>query len=529
MEDREITVKKYKSIAQRVEEIQFWYHRIELPSGIVTPGTEPVHAAKYAIPDDLTGKRVLDIGAWDGYWTWEALKRGAKEVIAIDDFSDNIYTVNGANKDFPHRDWSGFDLCREALGFEEKRDETFKNMYWSNNKDQRVKRIEMSIYSIDAEEFNLGHFDIVFFFGTIYHLKHPMLALEKISAVCDDEIYIESAICDNYSPYRGGLGKGYKNNDMVTEFYPTDQYGDNDSNWWIPTLQCLGNMVNSAGFKGLRAWYLTTYPEHISECRGFVYGNKTGVINAGCDAMTRTEDERHKKRLSVAAIMSVPRLGFMDNLFCVMESLIPHNIPIQKIQGAFWGQCIERGIQTQIDIGADAILTIDYDTVFTAEDIGLLIKLMEEHPECDAIVPLQVGRSGMKGLLSLKTKSGQLMDRVPEPVLKQELAQICSGHFGLTLLRTSSLIKLPHPWFLDQPASDGQWGAGRIDADIGFWQKMERAGMKVFSANGVVLGHLELVVTWPDNALNPIHQAIPDYQKDHRPPADIWNINNTQK
>jgi len=506
-----------KTLTQRVADIPYWYHKIELPDGIVTPGWAPIDAAKYGIPDDLTGKRVLDIGAWDGHWTWEALKRGAKEVVAIDDFSDNLGSLTPEQRP----KWETFDLCREAFGFVRCDVDPKDNqplMYWHNDKNQWVRRIEMSVYDIEQ----LGRFDVVFFFGTLYHLKHPLKALEIISEICDGEIYIESAICDNFSPYRGGLDKGYPNNDMVTEFYPTDQYGSNKNNWWVPTLQCLGNMVESVGFKGLKAWYLTRKPQGVAECRGFVYGNKTGAENASCDAMTKTEDSGYKEKLNVAAVMSVPRLGFMDNLFCVFESVVPHNVPIIKMQGAFWGQCLERGIQTQIDTGADAILTVDYDTVFTSEDVGNLIRLMREHPEADAIVPLQVGRGGMKGLLSLKTKSGQLREWIPEPELKQELTRIYSGHFGLTLLRVSSLMKLPHPWFLDQPAPDGQWGAGRIDADIGFWRKMEQAGMTVYSANHVVLGHMELMVTWPNESLTPIYQTIADYQKKHLPPANVW-------
>jgi len=319
------------------------------------------------------------------------------------------------------------------------------------------------------------------------------------------------------------MDKGYPNNDMVTEFYPEGQYGGNINNWWVPTLQCLGNMVHSVGFEGIKAWGLTARPKGVPECRGFVYGSKTAAANIKCEALIAAETQQFKKKLNVAAVMSVPRLGFMDNLFCVFEGVVVHKIPVIKMQGAFWGQCLERGIQTQIDTGADAILTIDYDTVFTAEDVGNLIRLMTEHPEADAIVPLQVGRSGKMGLLSLKSKSGLLRERIPEPELREpELTKIYSGHFGLTLLRTSSIMKLPHPWFIDVPDLDGQWGQGRVDADINFWRKMEQAGMNVFSANRIVMGHLELVVTWPGMDLNPVYQTVNDYQKNFQPPVNVW-------
>lgn len=522
MEDQVNTVKKYKSIAQRVAEIPYWYHRIELPGGIVTKGWAPIDAAKYGVPDDLTGKRVLDIGAWDGYWTWEALKRGAKEVVAIDDFSDNL-----GNPDMPKRDWSGFDLCREAFGFVDKYDMGYKfqkNRY-RNNKQQVVNRIEMSVYEISEE---IEHFDIVFFFGTAYHLKHPLLAMEKISAVCDGEIYIESAICDDYSPYKGA-GKGYPNNDMVMEFYGHNQYGGNENNWWCPTLQCLGNMVDAVGFKGIQAWGLTGKPKNVAECRGFVYGSKTGAGNVNCSKLVEAENAGFRKQLSIKAVMSVPRLGFMDNLFCVIDGIVPHNINILKMQGVFWGECLERGMQTQIDAGADVILTIDYDTVFTADDVKNLIRLMHEHPEADAIVPLQVGRHGMQGLLTLKSKTGQDRKKIPVEEFNPELTKIYSGHFGLTMIRTEALMKLPHPWFIAKPGPDGQWGGHRVDADINFWRKMDKAGLNVYSANRVVLGHMELMVTWPDETMQAIHQTVKDYQETRRPPAEIWKQEESKK
>jgi len=511
-----------KTIAQRVKEVPYWYHRIELPDGTVTPGWAPIDASKYGIPDDLTGKRVLDIGAWDGYWTWEALRRGAKEVVAIDDFSDNLGMLKPEQR--PH--WETFDLCREAFGFtREIIDGSRRADSWMNESGQIVNRETMSIYDIndDSNGYCNSHFDIVFFFGTVYHLKHPLLALEKISQICDGEIYIESAICDDYSPYRGGMEKGYSNNDMVTEFYPENQYGNNVNNWWVPTLQCLGNMVKSVGFGNIKAWGLTTKPKSVAECRGFVYGSKIGAENQNCESLVSLETAQFKKQLNVAAVMSVPRLGFMDNLFCVFEGVIPYKIPVIKMQGAFWGQCLERGIQTQIDTGADAILTIDYDTAFSSDDVGYLLRLMTDHPEADAIIPLQVGRGGKMGLLSLKSKSGQLRERIPDAELRvPELTRIYSGHFGLTLIRTSSLMRLPHPWFLDVPGRDGQWGSDRVDADINFWRKMELAGMTVYSANRIVLGHLELVVTWPDKDLNPIYQPVSDYQKNFLPPQNVW-------
>jgi tRNA (mo5U34)-methyltransferase len=240
-----------EDLEKRVAAFPYWYHRIELPGGVTTPGWAPISADAYRIPEDLTGKRVLDIGAWDGYWTFEALTRGAEQVVAIDDFSDFV----GQLKEKDRKAWDNFDLCREALGYDE----------------DKCQRHEMSIYDLKPETF--GSFDIVFCFGVLYHLRWPMYAVDKISDICTGELFMESAVADDFSAYRGGLGKGF-GNEMVAEFYPNDEYGKNETNWWAPTLRCLGSMVKASGFETVRGWKLTENPSHISQCRGFIWGTK---------------------------------------------------------------------------------------------------------------------------------------------------------------------------------------------------------------------------------------------------------------
>ena len=128
---------KADEIKRQVDAFPYWYHKIELPGGVTTPGFAPLNADIYRVPADLTGKRVLDVGAWDGFWTFEALKRGAREVVAIDDFSDYLGSLDQSDR----KAWENFDLCREALGY----DETV------------CQRREFSVYDVSEEE--LGQFD----------------------------------------------------------------------------------------------------------------------------------------------------------------------------------------------------------------------------------------------------------------------------------------------------------------------------------------------------------------------------------
>jgi tRNA (mo5U34)-methyltransferase len=224
-----------------IDKIPHWYHKISLPGGITTPGLVPVNQNAYKIPENLTGMRVLDVGARDGYWTFEALKRGASQVVAIDDFSD--YQGD--------RPWKTFDLCKKAFGYT----------------DQECQRYDMSVYDIAEEK--LGKFDIVFFFGVLYQLRYPLLALDKLSAVCKHSLFVESAILDDYSPYRGGFEKGYQAQ-MVMEFYPNREYNSNGKNWWVPSMLVLANMVYAAGFSDVDFWKLADKPQDIAMCRGFI-------------------------------------------------------------------------------------------------------------------------------------------------------------------------------------------------------------------------------------------------------------------
>jgi protein O-GlcNAc transferase len=242
-------------IAEKIAAFPFWYHRIELPEGLITPGWAPLDPTAYQIPARLDGLRVLDVGAWDGYWTFEALKRGAREVVAIDDFSDYMGDLQESDR----KAWATFDLCRDALGYDER----------------QCRRIDMSVY--DVSEKILGRFDVVFCFGTLYHLRHPLLALDRLSAVCDGEIFVESAILDDFSPYRGGFGHGYAGGQSVMEFYPRDEYAGNHTNWFVPTVQAMMGLLDAAGFGECRGWKLTERPTALCYCRGFAHGRKVGT------------------------------------------------------------------------------------------------------------------------------------------------------------------------------------------------------------------------------------------------------------
>jgi tRNA (mo5U34)-methyltransferase len=119
-----------------------WWHSFELADGSVIRGVNSLEslkdrAAAFPIPQDLRGRRVLDIGAWDGWFSFEMERRGA-DVVAIDCFDNPRF--------------------REIHA-----------IYKS-----RVDYRQMDVYEITPQ--TVGRFDFVLFLGVLYHLKHPLLA-----------------------------------------------------------------------------------------------------------------------------------------------------------------------------------------------------------------------------------------------------------------------------------------------------------------------------------------------------------------
>jgi predicted SAM-dependent methyltransferase len=218
----------------------------------------------------------------------------------------------------------------------------------------------------------------------------------------------------------------------------------------------------------------------------------------------------------VGCAMSVPRLGFTANFFAWAKALLPMRIMPHSFEGAFWGQCLERTMASLVD-NHDVILTVDYDTFFTGADVAQMLLILANHPEVDAVAPVQA-RRGPEGtpLFWIKGKQALSREELSRPLLKVDTA-----HFGCTLIRCEPLRKLPHPWFLGQPNAEGKWEEGRIDDDIYFWQKWTGAGNSVYIAPRVQVGHGEYVNMILDDRAQLAYQSTADYRK-HGLPANAW-------
>jgi tRNA (mo5U34)-methyltransferase len=185
-----------------------FYHSFELPNGTRIEGCMPVEYLRdrwrrLGLPDQLNGKRLLDIGAWDGWFSFEAERRGA-EVTAVD-------CVEIAN----------FRTLHRHLG-------------------SRVDYRVLDFYELPRA--GLGQFDYVLFLGVLYHLKHPLLALEIVCELTREIAVVDSYIMDS------DTGRDATGSLPIMEFYEVDELGGHLDNWIGPTLGCLQAMLRSAGF-----------------------------------------------------------------------------------------------------------------------------------------------------------------------------------------------------------------------------------------------------------------------------------------
>ena len=168
------------AIRRRIDELQ-WYHTIEVAPGLVTPGwfdTRGV-ADRVPIPADLSGKRCLDIGTFDGFWAFLMERRGAEEVVAVDVPDPRVWdwpanSPSSAIEEITsRRPGAGFALTSELLG-------------------SKVDRRELNIYDLSPD--TVGTFDFVYLGSLLLHLRDPVGALMKVRTVCTGQVVVVDAV-----------------------------------------------------------------------------------------------------------------------------------------------------------------------------------------------------------------------------------------------------------------------------------------------------------------------------------------------
>ena len=226
-------------IRRRVEALGDWFHNLDL-DGVMTAPNHFLHdypSNKWArfsavVPEDLSGRTVLDIGCNAGFYSLEMKRRGAERVVGID--SDERYLAQAR-------------LAAEVKGLSIE----FRNL---------------SVYDVGR----IGElFDLVIFMGVLYHLRHPLLALDLIrDSVAKDLMLFQtmqrgSDAIDPVAPDHDFFEQSHFDSPGYPKMHFIEQrYSNDPSNWWAPNSACTQAMLRSAGFE------LLSHPEaEVYLCR----------------------------------------------------------------------------------------------------------------------------------------------------------------------------------------------------------------------------------------------------------------------
>lgn len=200
-----------QELVQKVIEVGDRFHSIDVGENVRTrevapspgPQADDFPRGRWAnlaesVPSDLSGKRVLDIGGADGFFTLEFARRNAMEVVAVDP------EVNAINR---------VKWLMYHFGI------------------QNITPLVGTIEDMTVEKF--GKFDSVFMLALLYHLKDPLTGLEAVAKLTD-ELYLESVtVFDDDNSYL---------------YLKPPQEGLHDEPKWIPTTRCIRDMLNMVGF-----------------------------------------------------------------------------------------------------------------------------------------------------------------------------------------------------------------------------------------------------------------------------------------
>jgi tRNA (mo5U34)-methyltransferase len=204
-----------------------WFHNLHLPSGEQTAPQHPLgdfplvkwRQIEPFIAPELIGQRVLDIGCNAGFYSFELARRGA-EVTAMD---IDVHYLKQAQ-------WAA-----DQYGLSE-----------------RIHFQQASVYDLAG---SAERFDIVWFLGVLYHLRHPLLALDILREITVKQMVLQTLTMPGdvvvTPPANLGL---YERNELTRHGWPCmafieRQLADDPTNWWAPNHACVEAMVRSAGFR----------------------------------------------------------------------------------------------------------------------------------------------------------------------------------------------------------------------------------------------------------------------------------------
>jgi tRNA (mo5U34)-methyltransferase len=214
-----------------------WYHSIELGNGVVTKGVGVQETGSEIFPH-IADRSVLDIGAWDGKFSFLAEQCGASRVVALDHYAWGV--------DFQARGEYWNECIQKGVFPDQSRDETD---FWQPDLpgrrgfefakaalDSTVEPVVADFQTVDLD--TLGQFDVVLYLGVLYHMKEPLTCLERVRAVTK-----EVAVIETEAVHLSGL-----EHEALLQFHAGMSLRVDFGNWYVFTMQALHYLCRVAGF-----------------------------------------------------------------------------------------------------------------------------------------------------------------------------------------------------------------------------------------------------------------------------------------
>jgi tRNA (mo5U34)-methyltransferase len=228
----------------------YWYHTVELPNGLVTPGQYDFRRSLHCFPfpEDMRGMRVLDVGSATGFFAFEFEKRGATVVsvelpslYALDRFpgqdieqiigkiekmmgpkamdgTGGVVQKHGADQLYHYLLEGPFEFCRKLL-------------------DSRVQRCYSTVYDLSPANVGPEGFDLIFMGDILLHTLHPLQAMAAVAPLCRGSLVIAQVMPD--SP--DGL--------PAIHYVGGDSLHSDEVSWWWPNQPCLAQLLKKLGFR----------------------------------------------------------------------------------------------------------------------------------------------------------------------------------------------------------------------------------------------------------------------------------------
>jgi tRNA (mo5U34)-methyltransferase len=200
-----------------------WFHIMDVGQGIMTPGVDPTAAKLEALDlPDVRGKSVIDVGAYDGFFSFECERRGAKRVVASDHWTWN---------------WPGDDSRRNI--------ELLCKVF-----DSRIEMLDIPVEDIGPQ--TAGTYDVVLFLGVLYHAPDPIRYLRNMLSITKEVMVLETLVdlLDVKQP--------------AAAFYGGDAFNNDASLHWGPNRLAVEAMLKKVGFAEVEyktMWHTNTRQE----------------------------------------------------------------------------------------------------------------------------------------------------------------------------------------------------------------------------------------------------------------------------